>query len=293
MVTMATLLMASGVALALNVIQCKGGWDACYGTSKSDQMKGTAKVDVLAGRAANDFLYGYGGEDHLFGDDGNDELAGGGGPDELYGKDGSDGLAGGSGPDSLYGENGNDRLVGGDGRDYLLGARGDDRIKGEKDADEYRFGSGWGRDTVVDARPSDFARSGGNMLYVHLGVQDDLVIRLNSDSGPRPEVQAGTNTVNWDGNAIDQLGILSAGDDDIIGNGVANDITSVSGASQVRGGGGDDIIYVDDGDSNDTVYCGTDELRPDEKDTVYYDAGDTVAADCEDKIERDGGGGGY
>ncbi len=254
MVTMATLLMASGVALAFNVIQCKvSGY--CMGTTQSDLIKGTPKQDVgIYGREAPDSLYGYGSEDSLNGEGGNDKLFGGGGSD------------------SMGGDEGNDRLEGGAG------------------GDRYSFGRGWGHDTVVDTTPP--IEQPDNALYSWYN-ELDQTIRLNSDSGPRPELQDGTNTVNWGGNVIDKVWNSGYGDDDIIGNGAPNYISSDYGADQIRGGGGDDIIYVDDGVGNDTVYCGTDKQRPGEKDTVYYDAGDTVAADCEARIENEGGGGGY
>ena len=55
-----TLVVASGVALALNKL----------GTNGPDTLKGTNKSDNLLGRGGNDDLFGLGGTDNLLGGSG-------------------------------------------------------------------------------------------------------------------------------------------------------------------------------------------------------------------------------
>lgn len=64
--------------------------------------------------------------------------------------DGNDELHGGDGGDRLYGGAGNDRLFGGSGHDVLDGGIGNDRHRGGDGADVFIFGSGLGKDVVID-----------------------------------------------------------------------------------------------------------------------------------------------
>ncbi len=70
-------------------------------------------------------------------------LAGGMGNDQLFGQATADQLDGGAGHDALFGSGGADTLTGGTGNDLMVGGQG---------ADTYRFGLGWGNDTVDDMR---------------------------------------------------------------------------------------------------------------------------------------------
>jgi Ca2+-binding RTX toxin-like protein len=56
---MTALLLASGVALAVNKI----------GTNGPDTLRGTNAADNLDGRGGNDVLYGLGGRDNLLGEE--------------------------------------------------------------------------------------------------------------------------------------------------------------------------------------------------------------------------------
>src|SRR5215217_3637511 len=85
-----TLLLASGVALALNTIRCDGG--KCNGTPRNDRMLGTSKRDIMYGFKGDDSLLGEGGNDDLYGFDGRDGLLGHAGADKLSGSDGIDNL---------------------------------------------------------------------------------------------------------------------------------------------------------------------------------------------------------
>jgi serralysin len=163
-----TLLLASGVALALNTIRCDGG--KCNGTPRNDRMLGTIKRDIMYGFKGDDRLLGEGGNDDLYGFDGRDGLLGGAGADKLSGSDGIDNLVGEGGPDFLNGGNAKDYLYNGLGNDKVFGgpdgssdelhmawrdARGDDLFNGGDGADLYILGrdrySNWGHATISDS----------------------------------------------------------------------------------------------------------------------------------------------
>jgi Ca2+-binding RTX toxin-like protein len=119
-----TLLVASGVALAINKI----------GTDGPDTLRGTNGDDNLVGKGGNDTLLALGGNDTLLGGPGKDIVNGGslaepfGGHKNLVGGEGNDVVQGGTGPDILVGGGGNDLLFGplkdtlsgGDGKDVLV-----------------------------------------------------------------------------------------------------------------------------------------------------------------------------
>lgn len=124
--TITTLVLASGVALAVNKI----------GTAGHDTLKGTNKSDNLLGKGGNDILYGLGGRDSLLGGPGKDVLLGGnerrplGGDKNLVGGSGNDAVFAGQGSDNAVGEEGNDWLVDGafteSSKDKLSGGDGND-----------------------------------------------------------------------------------------------------------------------------------------------------------------------
>jgi len=101
-----TLLVASGLALAVNKV----------GTQGRDFLKGTDKADNLLGNDANDLIFGLSGDDNLIGGSGKDLVFGGtyerslGGSKNVVGGDGNDVVFGGKGSDKVMGEGGNDYL---------------------------------------------------------------------------------------------------------------------------------------------------------------------------------------
>src|SRR5215213_1404262 len=102
----ATLVVASGVALAVNKI----------GTNGPDTLKGTNAADTLIGKGANDVLFSLAGRDTLLGEEGKDWVLGGneqrpfGGDKNLLGGPGNDGVLGGEDSDTLIGGESNDVL---------------------------------------------------------------------------------------------------------------------------------------------------------------------------------------
>lgn len=241
----AALVLSSGVALAVTR-QCKTDVP-CYGTKERDKLLGTAGSNFMYGKAANDTLKGF------------------------------------DSWDGLYGQKGNDRLFGGAGGDDLDGGPGRDALLGEEDDDFYRYGANnWGKDTITDTTLSDTDYNTGNTIGYDSAVTTNLTIKLVSDPlSPEAKNADGTSTVNWSGNVIDEVFNSSPGNDQVTGNGVANNIISRNGFDTVYGLGGDDQITVNDGSGGDTVDCGAG------TDTVIYDGptatslGDTVTG-CED-----------
>src|SRR5215211_2636574 len=93
-----TLLVASGVALAVTKIRTKG----------PDPLRGTNGADPLVGKGGNDTLIALRGKDNLLGGEGKDALCGG------------------TLRDSSVGDK---NLVGGPGNDLVLGGKGSDNLE--------------------------------------------------------------------------------------------------------------------------------------------------------------------
>src|SRR3712207_864410 len=118
----ATLVVASGLALAVNKI----------GTNGPDTLRGTNEADNLVGLGGNDDLFGLDGSDNLLGGEGKDWVLAG---NERRPGGGDKNLDGGPGNDGVLGGNGSDDVVGGSGNDYVDGRRGSDDITGDRGAD--------------------------------------------------------------------------------------------------------------------------------------------------------------
>jgi Ca2+-binding RTX toxin-like protein len=88
--TMATLILASGLGLAVTEV----------GTNGDNIILGTRKGDYLRGGDGNDWLNGFRGQDFLYGDAGNDTLFDGPIKERAW-----DGLKGGAGNDILVSYN--------------------------------------------------------------------------------------------------------------------------------------------------------------------------------------------
>ena len=120
----ATLVLASGLALAVNKV----------GTNGPDTLRGTNGDDKLVGKGGNDDIFGLGGSDNLLGGEGKDWVLGGnerrplGGDKNLAGGPGNDGVLGGLGSDDLTGDSGNDFADGGPGADDISGGDGNDYL---------------------------------------------------------------------------------------------------------------------------------------------------------------------
>jgi Ca2+-binding RTX toxin-like protein len=111
----ATLVLASGVALALTKI----------GTNGPDTLRGTNGNDNLLGKGGNDRLFALNGRDTLLGGPGKDWVdthpkEARRGHKNLFGGPGNDIVIGGWDSDNVVGEEGNDLLFDGPDRDVAL-----------------------------------------------------------------------------------------------------------------------------------------------------------------------------
>ncbi|MEJ7632662.1 MAG: calcium-binding protein [Rubrobacteraceae bacterium] len=112
-------------------------------------MSGTAlAVSIIEGTAGDDNLEGTRFSDRMIGKNGDDDIRGRGGRDEMRGDRGQDTMHGGGRPDTMHGGYEPDRMFGGTGRDYIEGGNGNDTIRiadGVKDS----IDCGLGRDTAI------------------------------------------------------------------------------------------------------------------------------------------------
>jgi Ca2+-binding RTX toxin-like protein len=169
----ATLVVASGVALAITKIGADG----------PDTLKGTDKADNLSGRGGNDDLFGLGGRDNLLGGPGKDNVLGGNenrpqqGDKNLAGGPSSDRVLGGLGSDNLAGDSGNDFVDGGFGSDSISGGDGTEYLAdGEFQGGQTDYLNGGDGTDLLDAinKPAhrDVIKCGEGFDYVFADTQD-------------------------------------------------------------------------------------------------------------------------
>jgi Ca2+-binding RTX toxin-like protein len=284
------------------------GGDVLAGGVGNDILNGGADADSLAGGEGNDSLDGSAGSDSLAGGDGDDVLkfsaaAGSGDVDTLDGGSGFDVLVasfgaathpaglrysivqGGDGSYSGWYAQGServefsgieafqitgsahaDRLLGGALADYLIGGAGNDLIEG-----------GDGNDLIVGAEGSDTLVGGaGDDRYVVSDGGDTIV---EQENGGIDQVDASTAAYTLGAN-IENLAGTGSGAQTLAGNGLANRIVALGGASLLQGAGGDDIL--EGGDSGDTLDggAGADTMRGGNGDDIYLvDAADDLVVD--------------
>jgi Ca2+-binding RTX toxin-like protein len=283
-----------------------GGDDMLSGGGGNDVVEGGTGADSLDGGDANDTLDGGAGSDALTGGDGNDVLkfsaaTGSGDVDTVDGGSGLDVLVAsfaaatdpaglrysivdmGDGSYSgwyaqgaervefsgieafqINGSAFDDHLLGGARADYLFGGAGNDLIEG-----------GGGNDLIVGADGSDTLIGGaGNDQYVVSDLSDTIV---ELEDGGIDQVDASTASYTLGAN-LENLAGTASGPQTLTGNGLANRIVALGGASLLHGAGGDDVL--EGGNWGDTLDGGTgaDTMRGGGGDDIYLvdDAGDVV-----------------
>jgi Ca2+-binding RTX toxin-like protein len=197
-----TLVVAGGVALALNKV----------GTNGPDTLRGTNKSDFLSGRGGGDDIYGWGGTDNLQGGPGKDFLFGGrredfrfsSGNKNLVGGTGNDYLNGGLGSDNIAGQEGDDLLWGGTYRDttidVLSGGEGNDAFfvaREEPAAKKDIVSCGDGRDQVLADR-ADVLRGKCERVVVVHGSQEDIERQIDNFYNNQP-LQKFFRGIRWPG----------------------------------------------------------------------------------------------
>ncbi len=240
-------------------------WDV--DTSKEKTLQGTDGDDILVGTAETDTLEGFGGNDKIYGREANDLLDGGTGDDIIHGEAGNDTLLGGEGSDKLSGGLDDDTLDGGAGNDTLYGGTefdwyGSPRPNGN---DTYRFGRGYGQDTIVD-----HDKTAGNL--------DRIVFNDDTASGDVTLRRSGDDLVLWISGTTDTLTVQDWFKDESTANqveqiefadGTILDVDAIKGAV-LQGTPGDDILIgyssfdsIDGIGGQDTIYgnAGNDTLE--------------------------------
>jgi len=177
----------------------------------------------------------------------------------IDGGTGADTLKGGSvGTVTVTGGGGNDALTvnanttgtghGGDGADTLLGTSANNQLTGDDGAD------------LITTRGSSF--NGGTLDG---GIGNDRIV--------------GSGRVSILGGAGFDILVAQDPGESIDGGAATDNITSLAGGSTITAGGSNDQVDAADGTGTpDTVSCGSG------TDTVWADAGDSIAADCENVI---------
>ena len=253
-----------------------------------DSLLGDGLANWLSGSAGNDRLNGGDGNDTLDGGDGADTMWGGAGDDvfivgdgDVFAEAGGQGtdlillrraaiilsgqhienvtgdlagqafsitgntlanrLTGGALADTLNGSTGNDTLAGGLGNDSLMGGSGHDLLDGGNDADTLSGGAG--HDTLIGGAGLDWAS------YAELTSGQAVTVNLVTGSATGA---AGRDLLS----GIENL-LGGAGNDSLLGDGLANrllggngndTLDGGAGADLMVGGNGDDVFIVGDGD---------------------------------------------
>ena len=173
-VVAASLVMASGVALAVDRVGTNGP-DTLRGTDRADNLSGLGGGDTLLGKDGSDNLSGGPGKDVLFGGDerrpgaGDKNLDGGGGNDVVLAGRGSDNASGGDGNDFMIdgnlGESSRDNLSGGSGKDVIAV----DNVPAFRDV----VGCGGGFDRVLADRKDTVGQDCERVVFVR-GSREDV-----------------------------------------------------------------------------------------------------------------------
>ncbi len=264
------------------------GTDWLQGGQGNDRLEGGGSDDLLFGGSGNDLLLGEDGHDRLFGDSGQDNLLGGEGNDVLQGGDGDDLLQGQGGDDTLYldGDLGNidlsstganvvTGLLGGSGSDTYIVSRdktGSQNLSLSSSNGVMRMSStNFIADFDVNANGDKIDLSqlegvrGFQDITVTQSVINGLAIaRLTINNAGQEYFVNLFNTTAASVTAdhfifanSQPYGLVTDGDDTLVGDAGGNYIDGGSGADDMTGRTGDDTYIVDDiGDKVNELVAG-------------------------------------
>lgn len=167
---------------------------------------------------------------------------------KLTGGLGADILSGLGGNDELFGSGGKDQLFGGSGKDILAGGSGDDSMQGDG-----------GDDTVVVGSGADSFDGGAGFNFLDFSqIKRSVTVDLS----------LGSVTVYADGLAGNTTTFLHVGgvfgsnrNDQITGDGLANQLDGLAGNDTINGGDGNDIINGGIGDDKLLGGAGFDQFK--------------------------------
>jgi Ca2+-binding RTX toxin-like protein len=255
------------------------------GGAGNDKLQGNLQAATLDGGAGNDTLQGGDGDETLLGGDGNDTLEGRGGADSLNG---------GAGDDLLSGDGNRDAAP-----DVIDGGSGTDRMEDDWEADD----SSSERPVAVtlaggadDGRPGEaddirnVERIVAHTASTLVGTDAPEDLEVFQDDRPSTVDGLGGNDILRGSNGADTID-GGAGDDDIDAGYGDDTITGGPARDRISGdlrSGGCGPVWCDLPFGNDTIYAQDGE--PDSiscdygQDTVYADAADVVAGDCEQVV---------
>jgi Ca2+-binding RTX toxin-like protein/lysophospholipase L1-like esterase len=290
------------------------GNDKLTGGARGDTLFGLDGTDTLAGAAGDDSESGGEGNDTFKQDaaaNGGDDLAGDGGTDKVDyalrtasapvavtlngfassddgaagegdGVDvenvtagaGADMLTGDAAKNALIGGLGNDVLDGGDGIDTLTGGKGDDVELGGEHNDTFKQESANGADDLIGEGGVDKAD------YAARTATEPIIVTL--DGRATPGAGGGTDGGTGEGDEVDTENVTGGkGDDQLIGDLLANLLAGGLGADLLSGLGGNDQLKGDagadrlfGGEGNDKVDGGAD------ADTCDGGAGKNTLTNC-------------
>ncbi len=261
-----------------------------------DILRGGSLGDILDGGDGNDRLVGRTGDDDMFGGGDNDFLVGGDGEKLFDGGPGDDtaswsgasiplvldlriGLFGGPATDDTLvsieryqGTELNDVMDGSESNDSLLhGGHGDDLIHGHGGADLLE--GGFGEDDINGGSGDDFVIGGADADILDGGIGTDTLSYLNTNPLPdnNPETPVTISLLTGLGSAGHAAGDVVSNFEILIGSALASNtgdvlegshqpetIYGMDGGDEIRGLGGNDILYGNHPDSPQPKKAGTD-----------------------------------
>jgi Ca2+-binding RTX toxin-like protein len=163
--------------------------DSGDGNDLIDSTGGYANVQLGSGY---DVVFTYDGHNFVQGGSGHDIITvgghdnvveGGSGDAVIYGGSGGDFLLGGSGNDAIHAGSGNEFMSGGDGNNVLYAGHGDDTMIGGAGDNMFVFGSGGGKNVIVDFHDGDSILIAKNINGLHISTPQDLVSHVTDDNG--------------------------------------------------------------------------------------------------------------
>ncbi len=221
-------------------------------------------LDILTGDSTANNLDGRVGDDRFFGGDGNDQIIGGPGPDNLNGEGGND---------TLEGNGDNDTFSGGDDTDTITYANAAAEIvlfldsgSTSDDGDGSNDSVGSVENVIATPHGGDFIRGDSGPNNIDAGAGDnDIIFPLDgndvvnggpgvSDGVLYNDIGGGAVTVNLTsglatgrGNdtlaGFERMNGSNGGNDTLIGNGAANNISGLDGNDTMEGRGGVDDLF--------------------------------------------------